>query len=151
MQFVIAAAHTVGLVIAALVMSWQVALVALAAVPVLWGLSALFARRQERVTRDERGANSDIADSVETALLGHETAAAYNQQAREHARLHAHGVAWMGARLAQTRVEAGLGGILSFGQVVVTLAIAVVGVWQVRQGQLSVGGLLALTLSLIHI
>ena len=145
MQFVIAAAHTVGLVIAALVMSWQVALVALAAVPVLWGLSALFARRQERVTRDERGANSDIADSVETALLGHETAVAYNQQAREHSRLHAHGVTWMGARLAQTRVEAGLGGILSFGQVVVTLAIAVVGVWQVRQGQLSVGGLLALT------
>ena len=51
----------------------------------------------------------------------------------------------MSARLAQTRVEAGLGGILSFGQVVVTLAIAIVGVWQVRQGQLSVGGLLALT------
>ncbi|GAC50222.1 ABC transporter ATP-binding protein [Gordonia aichiensis] len=145
MQFVIAAAHTIGLVIAALIMSWQVALVALAAVPALWGLSAFFARRQERVTRDERGANSDIADSVETALAGHETAVAYNQQGREHARLHANGVAWMGARLAQTRVEAGLGGILSFGQVVVTLAIAVVGVWQVRQGQLSVGGLLALT------
>lgn len=145
MQFVIALAHTIGLVVAALIMSWQVALVALAAVPALWGLSAFFARRQERVTRDERGANSDIADSVETALLGHETAVAYNQQGREHARLHRHGVTWMSARLAQTRVEAGLGGILSFGQVVVTLAIAIVGVWQVRQGQLSVGGLLALT------
>ncbi|WLP91292.1 ABC transporter ATP-binding protein [Gordonia sp. NB41Y] len=145
MQLIIAVLNTVGLVIAALLMSWQVALVALAAVPLLWSVSSIFARRQVAATRDERGANSDIADAVETALVGHETAVAYNQQSREHARLHRHGTAWRDARMAQTRVEAGFGAVMGFGQVVVTLAIAVAGVWQVRQGSLSIGQLLSLT------
>nr|WP_261977638.1 ABC transporter ATP-binding protein [Gordonia sp. NB41Y] len=47
--------------------------------------------------------------------------------------------------MAQTRVEAGFGAVMGFGQVVVTLAIAVAGVWQVRQGSLSIGQLLSLT------
>lgn len=145
MQLIIAACNTVGLVIAAFIMSWQVALVALVAVPMLWAVSALFARGQVSATRDERGANSDISDTVESALAGHETAVAYNQQEAERRILHQHGQAWRAARLAQTRVEAGFGALMGFGQVVVTLAIAVAGVWQVRQGNLSVGQLLALT------
>ncbi|MGC4964105.1 ABC transporter ATP-binding protein [Gordonia sp. DT101] len=145
MQFVIAVANTVGLVVAAFIMSWQVALVAIAAVPILWAISAYYGRRQTVVTRDERTANADIAIAVQTALSGHETAVAYNQQDREHARLHRHGVTWLGARMSQTRIEAGFGAVMGFGQVVVTLAIAVAGVWQVRHGALSVGQLLALT------
>ncbi|MFT4127984.1 MAG: ABC transporter ATP-binding protein [Gordonia sp. (in: high G+C Gram-positive bacteria)] len=145
MQLIIAALHTVGLVAVALVMSWQVALVALAAVPVLWAVSAIFSRRQVAVTEDERDANADIADAVAAALAGHETAVAYNQEAVEHRRLHAHGERWRAARLAQTRVEAGFGAVMGFGQVVVTLAIAVMGIWQVRQGNLTIGQLLALT------
>ncbi|MDY6811366.1 MAG: ABC transporter ATP-binding protein, partial [Actinomycetota bacterium] len=144
-QFVIAAVNTTGLIIAALIMSWQVAMVALAAVPVLWALSALYSRRQRLITRDERVANADIALAVSTAISGHETAVAYNQQDREHARLHRAGVTWLGTRMTQTRIEAGFGAVMGFGQVVVTLAIAVAGVWQVRQGTLSVGALLALT------
>ncbi|MEE3850769.1 ABC transporter ATP-binding protein [Gordonia sp. LSe1-13] len=145
MQFLIAAVNTAGLVVAALVMSWQVAAVALAAVPALWAISAVYGSRQTRVTRDERIANADIAKAVTAALIGHETAVAYNQQGREHARLHRHGVRWLTARMAQTRIEAGFGAAMGFGQVVVTLAIAVAGVWQVRAGELSVGELLALT------
>ncbi|WAC55014.1 ABC transporter ATP-binding protein [Gordonia sp. SL306] len=145
MQFVIAVANTIGLVVAAFIMSWQVAMVAIAAVPVLWVISAYYGRRQTIVTRDERTANADIAIAVQTALSGHETAVAYNQQSREHARLHRHGVTWLGARMSQTRIEAGFGAVMGFGQVVVTLAIAVAGVWQVRHGALSVGQLLALT------
>lgn len=145
MQLVIALGNTIGLVTAAFVMSWQVALVAIAAVPVLWVVSAVFSRRQLTVTRDERGANADISDAVASALAGHETAVAYNQQGREHRRLHGHGVTWLGARMAQTRVEAGFGAVMGFGQVVVTLAIAVTGAWQVRQGELTVGQLLSLT------
>ncbi|MEP9413475.1 ABC transporter ATP-binding protein [Gordonia sp. VNQ95] len=145
MQMIIALTNTIGLVIAAFIMNWQVALVALAAVPMLWACSAIFARRQVAVTRDERGANADIADAVQTALIGHETAVAYNQQQREHRTLHEHGTAWRAARLSQTRVEAGFGAVMGFGQVVVTLAIAVAGVWQVRQGNLTIGQLLALT------
>ncbi|MGV9714063.1 ABC transporter ATP-binding protein [Gordonia sp. NPDC003424] len=145
MQFIIAAANTLGLVVAAFIMSWQVALVALAAVPFLWAISTFFSRRQSVVTRSERAANADIVGAVQTALAGHETAVAYNQQGREQTQLHRHGVTWLGARMSQTRIEAGFGAVMGFGQVIVTLVIAVAGVWQVRQGALSVGQLLALT------
>ncbi|MDT0222921.1 ABC transporter ATP-binding protein [Gordonia sp. AC31] len=145
MQLIVAITNTIGLVVAALVMSWQVALVAIAAVPVLWAISAFYGRRQTLVTRDERIANAGIAVAVQSALSGHETAVAYNQQHREQDRLHDHGLAWLGARLSQTRIEAGFGAVMGFGQVVVTLAIAIAGVWQVRQGAVSVGELLALT------
>lgn len=131
--------------VAAFIMSWQVALVALAAVPFLWAISAVFGRRQTIVTRGERTANADIVSAVQTALAGHETAVAYNQQMREQTRLHRHGITWLGARMSQTRIEAGFGAVMGFGQVIVTLTIAVTGVWQVRQGALSVGELLALT------
>lgn len=145
LTFVIAGLNAVGLVIAAFAMSWQVALVALAAVPLLWIISAYFGRHQTHATRDERSANSDIAVAVTAAMSGHETAVAYNQQAAEHATLHRHGRRWLSARMMQTRIEVGFGAALGFGEVIVTLAIAVCGVWQVREGALSVGELLALT------
>ncbi|GAC69078.1 ABC transporter ATP-binding protein [Gordonia soli] len=145
MQLTVAALSTIGLVAAALVMSWPMAVVALCAVPILWGVSAFFGRRQSRATRDERAAISDISVAVGSAITGHETAAAYNQQPRERDRLHRHGVRWLVARLMQTRIEVGFGSVLGLAEVVVTLAIAVTGVWQVRQGALSVGELLALT------
>ncbi|QIK45925.1 ABC transporter ATP-binding protein [Gordonia hongkongensis] len=145
MQLIVAVTNTIGLVVAALIMSWQVAVVAIAAVPALWAVSAFYGRRQTLVTRDERTANAGIAVAVQSALSGHETAVAYNQQNREQARLHHYGFTWLGARLSQTRIEAGFGAVMGFGQVVVTLAIAVAGVWQVRQSALSVGELIALT------
>lgn len=145
MQFVVALAHVAGLMTAALLMNWQASLIAIGAVPALWVLSSIFARLQASATHDERGANGHIADSVESTLMGHETTIAYNQQGREHRTLHDHGVAWMRARLGQTRVEAGFGAILGMGQLVVTLAIALAGLWQVREGNLTVGQLLALT------
>ncbi|WP_407649931.1 ABC transporter ATP-binding protein [Gordonia pseudamarae] len=145
LQLAIASVNVAGLAVVAFVMSWQVALVALAAIPGLWFASAWFGRRQTSATRAERLANSDIAVAVTTALTGHETAVAYNQQRREHADLHLRGKAWMAARLAQSRIELGFGSVLGVGEVVVTLAIAVTGAWQVRAGHLSVGELLALT------
>ncbi|GAB04922.1 ATP-binding cassette domain-containing protein [Gordonia amarae] len=145
LQLAVATMNVVGLAVVAFVMNWQVAVVALAAIPALWWASAWFARRQTSATRHERLANSDIAVAVTTALTGHETAVAYNQQAREHRDLHLRGKAWMAARLAQSRVELGFGSVLGVGEVLVTLAIAITGAWQVRAGNLSVGELLALT------
>ena len=145
MQLSIALLSTTALVTVAFVMSWQVALVAVLAVPALWVVSAFYGRRQSDATWDERTASSDIAAGVHRALSGHETAVAFNQQEREHDALHRDGEAWMRARLAQTRVEVGFGSVLGMAQIVVTLAITVTGVWQVRTGALSIGELIALT------
>lgn len=143
--FVVAVVNIVGLVVAAFLMNPVVAGVALGAAPALWLLSALFSRAQLRVSRDEREANSDIADAITTALAAHETAVAYNQRPREADRLHRHGRRWARARIGETRLEAGFGAVMGGAEVVVTLLVTLTGVWQVRQGHLTVGQLLALT------
>ncbi|ALG84453.1 ABC transporter ATP-binding protein [Gordonia phthalatica] len=145
MSLAVAVANAAGLLIAAFLMSPVVAGVALAACPVLWGVSAFYGRRQTDTTHEERSATSDIADSIHAALAAHETTVAYNQQQREADRLARDGDRWAAARIGQARIEAGFGSVLGFAQVCVSLIVTLVGVWQVRHGALSVGQLLSLT------
>ncbi len=145
LSIAVAVANVAGLLVAAFWMDPLVAGVAVAAVPLLWATSTLFRRHQVRVTRDEREASSDIAEAITTALSGHETTVAYNQQEREAAALRTHGRRWARARLGETRLEGGFGALMSVVEVCVTLLVTLTGVWQVRHGHLTVGQLLALT------
>lgn len=145
LSIAVAAVNIAGLLIAAFWMNPIVAGVALAAAPLLWAISRTFSRHQMRVTRDEREANSDIADAITSALTGHETTVAYNQQGREAQALRHSGRRWARARIGETRLESGFGAVLGFAEVVVTLLVTMTGVWQVRTGNLTVGQLLALT------
>lgn len=141
----VAAVGIVGLLCAAFLMNPIVAGVALAAVPVLWAVSTLFRRHQIRLTRNQLEASGDIAEAVTTALAGHETAVAYNQEHRDAEQLARHGRRWARARLGETRLEAGFGAVVGFTEVLMTLVVTVTGVWQVREGHLTIGQLLALT------
>lgn len=145
LQLAIGLAHVVGLLVVAIVMSWQVSTVAVVAIAVLAASSALFGRSQTAATRAERVATADIGVAVHESLAGLETTVAYNQQDREQHVLSRHGRSWLAARMSQTRVEAGFGAVMNVGQVLTMLAVAVVGAWQIRAGALSVGGLVALT------
>ncbi|WP_425323585.1 ABC transporter ATP-binding protein [Gordonia zhaorongruii] len=142
---VVAAANVLAVLVAAIWMSPIVTLVAVASVPPLWAMSAWYGRRQTDSTWRERTADSTLTDTLHAALTGHAVTVAYNQQPVEQRQLAARGREWMDARIAVTRVEAGFGAALGFAQVVVALAVAIAGVWQVRSGALSVGQLLALT------
>ncbi|MFT3662878.1 MAG: ABC transporter ATP-binding protein [Gordonia sp. (in: high G+C Gram-positive bacteria)] len=145
LNLAVAAANVVGLLTAAFLMSPVVAGVALGSAPVLWLISSAFTRRQQRITHSEMTAGSDIAEAVTTALAGHETTVAYNQEHREAQRLRSAGRRWARARIDDARLEAGFGAVIGCTEVIAALAVTVTGVWQVRQGDLSVGGLLALT------
>ncbi|EGD55565.1 ABC transporter-like protein [Gordonia neofelifaecis NRRL B-59395] len=145
MSLAVAVANAAGLLVAAFLMSPIVAGVAVAACPILWAVSAYFGRLQTRTTHAERAANSDIADSIYSALAGHETTVAYNREPSEADDLARHGRRWADTRISQTRIEAGFGSILGFAQVCLSLTVTLVGVWQVREGALTVGQLLALT------
>ncbi|MBM7368458.1 ABC transporter ATP-binding protein [Gordonia hydrophobica] len=145
MSLAVAVANAAALLVAAFIMSPLVATVALGACPVLWAVSAFYGRRQTDTTYEERAANSGIADSIQAALAAHETTVAYNRQQEEADRLHRDGRRWAAARIRQTRIEAGFGSVLGFTQVCVSLVVTLVAVWQVRNGDLTVGRLLALT------
>ena len=142
---VVAAVNAVALVGAAWWMSPILTLVALGSVPPIWALSAWYGRRQSTHTWRERNAESALADTLQSAFTGHEVTTAYNRERDEQAALHRRGRDAMAARVSLARVEAGFGSVLGFAQILVTLAVAVVGVSQVRSGHLTVGQLMALT------
>ncbi|MFM9376461.1 ABC transporter ATP-binding protein [Gordonia sp. VNK21] len=145
LSLVLAGVNIIGLLVVAFVMNPIVAGVALAAAPALWLLSAAFRHRQSRATTDEREASSSIADAITTALSGHETTVAYNQEEQESRALRRQGRRWARARISETRVEAGFGAVMSLAEVVVTMIVTLTAVWQVRAGALSTGELVALT------
>lgn len=142
---VVAAVNAVALVGVAWWMSPILTLVALCSVPPIWALSAWYGLRQTERTRQERDAESALADTLQSAFTGHEVTVAYNRESTEQSALHRRGRAAMAARIGLARVEAGFGSVLGFAEILVTLAVAVVGVTQVRNGSLTVGQLMSLT------
>ncbi|WP_245556980.1 ABC transporter ATP-binding protein [Jongsikchunia kroppenstedtii] len=144
-QGIVALVSAIGLAVAALIMSWQLAVMALVSVPVLVLVSRWFSVRQQRATQTERDAYSAIAVAVTESITGLETTVAYNQQAAEYARLHHRGDRWRTARLSQSRIEFRFGAANSVVNLLVSILIATFGAWQIRHGQLTVGQLVALT------
>lgn len=142
---IVALVSAVGLAVAALIMSWQLAVVALVSVPVLALVSRSFSARQQQATQAERDAYSAIAVEVTESITGLETTVAYNQQAAEYARLDGTGDRWRRARLSQSRIEFRFGAANSVVSLLVSILIATFGAWQIRHGQLTVGQLVALT------
>lgn len=141
----VAAVNAVALIGAACWMSPVLTAVALCSVPPVWALSTWYGRRQSLHTWRERDAESALADTLHSAFAGHEVTIAYNRQPAEQSNLHRRGLDSMSARVGLARVEAGFGAVLGFAQILVALAVAVVGVSQVRRGALTVGQLMALT------
>jgi ATP-binding cassette subfamily B protein len=137
--------NMVALLVAAFWTNTVVTVVAVCAVPPIALLSAWYGRRQTHETWRERDADSMLTDTLHSALTGHEVTVAYNQEHTEQTALHRRGRDWMATRVSLTRVEAGFGAVLGFAQVLVSLGVAITGVWQVRQGAMSVGQLMALT------
>lgn len=144
-QGIVTLVSAVGLAVAALIMSWQLAVIALVSIPVLVLISRWFSERQQRATQTERDAYSAIAVAATESIAGLETTVAYNQQARERARLHGYGDRWRQARLAQSRIEFRFGAANSVVNLLVSILIATFGAWQIRHGHLTVGQLVALT------
>lgn len=145
LQLAVAAVQVCGLVVVALVMSWQVALVALIAVPLLLGASSLFVRAQLSAADAERDAAGAIGSAVHDGLAALTTTVAHNREAAESRAVHRHGSAWLRTRVRQARIESAMGATVSVGQVLAMFAVAGAGAWQVRSGDLAVGRLVALT------
>lgn len=144
-QGIVALISAIGLAIAALIMSWPLAVMAMVSIPVLVLVSRWFSIRQQEATQAERNAYSAISVSVTESVTGLETTIAYNQQAVESDRVQRRGDNWMRARLAQSRIEFRFGAANSVINLLVSILIATFGAWQIRHGELTVGQLVALS------
>ncbi|GAA1709437.1 ABC transporter transmembrane domain-containing protein [Fodinicola feengrottensis] len=142
-EFSTAAASALLFAAAALLIRWELALVVFAVAPLFLLAARYFSGRLQRASVDERASNGDIAAAVQEGLASVAMVQAYNQQNAESDRLHRHGLAWMRAKLSQSRATAAYGPLVDLVEVACILGIIGLGVWEIAAGRLTLGGLLA--------
>ena len=122
---------------------WDLALVVIALLPALLLLTRRVAKGFRVTAQDERLSNGAISDVVEQGVSNVALAQAYATEQVEAERLHEQGRAWMRARLAQMRLTAVYTPTTDLLESLCVLTVLGVGVWEITQGRLTIGGLVA--------
>ncbi|MCU1604097.1 MAG: transporter ATP-binding protein [Modestobacter sp.] len=128
---------------AAFWLRWELALVVVALLPLLVQATRHFSARFRTTTQDERTSNGAISDVVEQGIANVALIQAYATEQVEAGRLHTEGRAWMQARLAQMRLTATYTPLTDMVESLAVVAVLGVGTWEISQGRLSLGGLIA--------
>jgi len=123
-------------------LSWQLALVAVATAPLLWLATRTFLGPIKEASRDQRRHSGSISAVAEGALSNHALVTASNRQADEVARLRKEGRGALRADLATSRIGGLLGPLVDLAELAGMLGIVVLGSLAVSQGALTLGGLL---------
>jgi ATP-binding cassette subfamily B protein len=128
---------------AAVVLRWELALIAFASAPIFWLAARAFSTRIKSVTREERRIDGAVASVVEEGLTNVALVQAYNRQATEERRLRSEGNAWMRVTLAAHRMSGLYAPLVQFFETLCMLAIVGFGAWEISAHRITIGGLLA--------
>jgi ATP-binding cassette subfamily B protein len=123
-------------------LNWQLALMALIAVPFFWLLARAFARRIKEASREVRRRSGSINSVAEESLGNAVLVQAYGREEAEVTRFSDQGLGSVRAALAATRLVALFPALTGLFQVFGVMSIIGVGVWQMSLGRISLGGLL---------
>jgi len=140
-------AGIVGFAAAALVISWELALVAFALTPAFWLVARRFSGPMSRAASAERAASGSVTSAVEEILGGQALVQAFGRQDAESGRLHREGLSWLRARMAETMYQP----LVYFLETCCVLLVLGLGAWEVAQGRLSLAGLLAFAACLAYL
>jgi len=136
---------------AALVIRWDLALVAFAAAPAFWLLARGFSGPLSRAADAERAASGSLASAVEESLSNQALIQAFNRQDAESERLHREGASWLRATMAETKLDSVYEPLVYFLETCCVLLVFAVGAWDVAGGRLSAAGLLAFAACLAYL
>ncbi|WP_328809033.1 ABC transporter ATP-binding protein [Nonomuraea montanisoli] len=128
---------------AAFFIRWDLALVTLALVPAFLLVSKLFAARFRVAAANERLSNGAMNSVIEESLANQSLVQAYNRQTTESRRLHREGRGWLRANMWQARLSGLYGPMVQVLQTICMVVILGVGAWEIAEGRLTIGGLLA--------
>jgi ATP-binding cassette, subfamily B, bacterial len=128
---------------AAFYIRWDLALVTLVMVPAFLLVSKYFAAKFRSAAARERLSNGTMNSVIEESLANQSLVQAYNRQRDEAERLHDEGSTWLQANVAQARLSALYGPVAQVIQTICLLVILGVGAWEIVEGRLTIGGLLA--------
>jgi ATP-binding cassette subfamily B protein len=128
---------------AAFWLRWELALVVVALLPLLVQVTRRFSARFRTTAQDERTSNGAISEVVEQGIANVALVQAYATEQVEAGRLHTEGHAWMRARLAQMRLTATYTPLTDMFESLAVVTVLGVGTWEIAQGRLTLGGLIA--------
>ena len=141
-SLVTAVTTLVAMLVVIFLVDWQLAIVALAAIPALALLSTRFRRRLRERSRDVKKLESGALSVVQEVLTGLRVVKAFTQEDREHERFYGRASDGMSARVrlvfAQSAYSLAVGGVVGIGGALVLY----LGVLRVQQGAMTLGDLL---------
>lgn len=124
-------------------LQWKLALAAFVVVPLFAWLARRFSRKIKDATREQARRTGALSAVVEESLANIPLVQAYNRQHTEAARLDEHNVARFRARMAAIRLSAAFTPLVDVVELTGTLIVAGLGTYELTQGNLTIGGLLA--------
>jgi ATP-binding cassette subfamily B protein len=123
-------------------LQWELALIALVLVPLVWLSARYFARLVKQASREKRRRSGSLSAVAEESLANAQLVQAYDRQATEIGRFHRENLAACEAELAVTRVKAVFLPVIDLMKVTAALVIIGVGTWELQRGRLTLGGLI---------
>ncbi|MFD8869229.1 ABC transporter ATP-binding protein [Streptomyces sp. NPDC059590] len=134
---------TVFFATAAFWLRWDLALATLVLAPLFWLAARRFSGRIKTVAREERVADGAITSVVEESLGNIVLTQAYNRKAAEEKRLRREARAWMRASVAGARMSELYEQLVEVIETLCVLAVIGLGAWEISQGRMTIGQLLA--------
>jgi ATP-binding cassette, subfamily B, bacterial len=122
---------------------WHLTLVSLLVAPLFWLLARYFSGRIKQASREKRRRSGSISAVAEESLANVALVQAYNRQEEEVARFYNQSVGRFAAQMASTRLKALVSPLVDLIELGGVLVVVGVGTWELSQGRLSLGGLLA--------
>ena len=132
----------VGFLAVMLVMEWRLSLVALLAIPAIFGLLGVYAARIRAATREQRRREGRLASRVQQVLAGIHVVQMFAREADEDERLGNLNQRSLRSGLRTTRLEAELNRAVELALAVATAATLWFGTLQVLDGHLTPGELI---------
>ncbi|WP_404190895.1 ABC transporter ATP-binding protein [Streptomyces tauricus] len=128
---------------AALWLRWDLALVTFLLAPLFLVAARRFAGRIQRAAQDERTADGAITSVVEESLGNIVLTQAYNRRGAEEKRLDREARAWLRASVRGARASEMYEQFVEVVETLCVLTVIGLGAWEISQGRMSLGQLLA--------
>jgi ABC-type multidrug transport system fused ATPase/permease subunit len=123
-------------------LQWELALVVLTVVPLVWLVSRVFTRLLKQASREKRRRSGALTAVAEESLANAQLVQAYDRQETEVERFRRQNVATYEAELAAARLKAVFTPVIDVMKVSVVLVVLGVGAWELQRDRLTLGGLI---------
>jgi ABC-type multidrug transport system fused ATPase/permease subunit len=126
-----------------LYLRWELTLVSLVVAPLFWLAARHFSRLIKQASREKRRRSGSLSAVAEESLGNAALVQAYNRQEHEVGRFHTEGQGAFAAQMASTRVRGLFSPLINMIELTGGLIVIGLGTWELSQGRLTLGGLLA--------